>query len=373
MKNGGFMRFLKAFTCLLPAAAALLLFFLLPFFPGFAEIAVTGGIFRLLSAPLGMLTSLLPFSLTEIAVVAAVPALILLTVLFVRHMRRSANRKRTAGRAVKAAGWTLSLLLLAYMLLHGLNFDRRPAAELMELDVSPKSAAFLQQVTGDLARLASREREGLSEDDDGCAVLSEPLDDTLSRAGEGYRALQGDYSFLWGTVNRAKPVVLSHWWSYTGITGVYFPFFNEANINRDVPASGIPATAAHELAHTRGFAREDECNFFAYLSCVSHPDAEYRYSGYLLAYTLCANALYDYDADRWREASAFCSEGMRRDIVQNNDYWKRFEGQIQQLSSAVNDSFLEAQGDPDGVLSYDRAVSLILAWYQSEELLESAD
>ena len=64
MKNGGFMRFLKAFTCLLPAAAALLLFFLLPFFPGFAEIAVTGGIFRLLSAPLGMLTS--PVSYTHL-------------------------------------------------------------------------------------------------------------------------------------------------------------------------------------------------------------------------------------------------------------------------------------------------------------------
>ena len=139
MKNGGFMRFLRACTCLLPAAAALLLFFLLPFCPGFAETAVTGGIFRLLSAPLGMVTSMLPFSLTEIAVIAAIPALVLLIVLFVRRLRRSADRKRTAGRAVKAVGWTLSLLLLAYMLLHGLNFDRRPAAELMAREIPCRS------------------------------------------------------------------------------------------------------------------------------------------------------------------------------------------------------------------------------------------
>ncbi len=81
-----------------------------------------------------------------------------------------------------------------------------------------------------------------------------------------------------------KPVQLSHWWSYTGITGMYFPFFAEANVNIDVPDSGIPATAAHELAHTRGFAREDECNFLAYLACIHHSSGDVRYSGYLSAY-----------------------------------------------------------------------------------------
>lgn len=76
----------------------------------------------------------------------------------------------------------------------------------------------------------------------------------MRQAGEGYKALDDRYSFLWGTVNRGKPVKLSHWWSYTQITGMYFPFFAEGNINVDQPDCDIPVTAAHELAHTRGFA-----------------------------------------------------------------------------------------------------------------------
>ena len=43
----------------------------------------------------------------------------------------------------------------------------------------------------------------------------------------------------------------------------------------------FPSTAAHELAHTRGFAREDECNFFAFLTSIASDSADCRYSGYL--------------------------------------------------------------------------------------------
>lgn len=361
---------------LLPAAAALLLFVCLPHLPGFTETVITGGLFRLISAPLGLLTSLLPFSLTE-ALLLTSPFLLMLVLARFRRSCCLRGKRGAARQLLKGMVWLLSLLLLAYMLLHGLNFSRRPAAELMGLELSPQPVERLQQATAELARRASQEREGLSEDENGCMRLTggegwASVEELLSRAGEGYQVLQGEYPFLWGTVNRAKPVMLSHWWSYTGITGMYFPFLAEANVNVDIPASELPATAAHELAHTRGFAREDECNFLACLSCIYSPSADYRYAGYLLAYTLCANALYDCDADRWREASAVCSDRMRRDLARSRSYWQQFEGELQHFSTAVNNGFLEVQGDPDGVRSYDRAVSLILAWYQQRGLPASA-
>ena len=179
----------------------------------------------------------------------------------------------------------------------------------------------------------------------------------------GYRSLQGTYPFLFGGVFRAKPVQLSHWWSYTGITGMYFPMLAEANVNIDVPDSSIPATAAHELAHTRGFAREDECNFLAYLTCIHSDSADFRYSGYLMAYIYCSNALYAYDIELWRETRAACSEGVLRDLGERNRYWEAFEGRVQEISNSVNNSFLESQGQEKGTLSYDEVVSLIVSYY----------
>lgn len=61
-----------------------------------------------------------------------------------------------------------------------------------------------------------------------------------------------------------KPVANSWLMSRAQLTG-QFTFTYEANINILAPDYTIPATICHELAHTRGFMREDEANFIAYL------------------------------------------------------------------------------------------------------------
>jgi hypothetical protein len=63
---------------------------------------------------------------------------------------------------------------------------------------------------------------------------------------------------------------------------VYCPWLGESNVNTDIPHSEIPHTAAHEVAHTMGFAREDACNFIAYLGCITSNDPDYVYSVYLI-------------------------------------------------------------------------------------------
>lgn len=349
----------------LPGGIALLLFFLLPHLPGVTEWVFSRGLFRVVSVPLGALTSLFPFSLTELLAVAAAPLLILLIVLLVRQYRRAPSRRQLTRRLLRGTAWVLSSLFALYALLHGLNFYRMPVAELMDLDTRQQDAVFLQRVCRDLAEQASAERARLPEDADGRIDPEKSRTAILRQANAGYRAAQEDYPFLWGGVWNPKPVQLSHWWSYTGITGMYFPFLAESNVNIDVPVFSMPATAAHELAHTRGFAREDECNFLAFLTCRYQDDPLYRYSGNILAYIYCSNALYDYDEDMWQESRSACSDAMLRDLQEQRQYWKQFEGEVQQVSTSVNDAFITAHGDDDGVLSYDRVVELILAYYQT--------
>ena len=339
---------------LLPLLLAAGLYLLLPYFPGFTETVVTGGVFRALSVPFGWLISWLPFSLTEVLVVLGIPtALVWLVVGIVR-----AGRRKRWFPLIKTVCWILSVGLLLYMLLHGVNFYRRPVAEIMDLTVTAHSTDDLAALAMQMAANAEKERQALSENADGTVAVAVKLTD----AGEGFAVLDDHYPFLWGATNRVKRVLLSHYWSYTGITGMYFPLLAEANVNTDQPAWCIPFTACHELAHTRGFAREDECNFLGYLAAISHPDAAYRYSGYYMGYIYCNNALYALDPDKAATVSATVSEGMRRDLIAQSAYWQQFEGPVQDVSDAVNDGFITSQGVPDGVYSYGRCVDLLLAW-----------
>ena len=350
----------------LPAVLAAGLALLLPHCPSFTETAVTGGVFRLLSVPLGWLVSWLPFSLTELLVVVGVPAGAVLLIVAAVRFFRTPHKRAFAYRLVRPIAWTVSCLLLGYMLLHGANYYRLTAAEKMSLDVHERSTAELAALCEYFAAEAAAARAELSENADGTVCLQNGTADLLAAAGEGYAVLDDTYPFLWGATDRVKPVTLSHWWSYTGVTGMYFPMLAEANVNVDQPAWCVPFTAAHELAHTRGFAREDECNFFAYLACTAHPSADYRYSGYYMAYIYSINALNRRDPERAVAIASAVDAGVRRDLTAQSRYWDAFEGPVREMSDAVNDGFISSQGVPDGIYSYGRCVDLLLAYHDQK-------
>lgn len=366
-----FLSALRYFTFLIPAAAALLFGTLWSLSPALAEQVHARVFFPILSLPISFFTSLLPLSLTELCCVAALPLLLVLLVVVILRLIRKNGRLLFLKKTVRACGWALSSAFLLYMLLHGFNFYRLTVAQNLELDMGEKSPEQLLAVCIDLAEKAAAERQTLEEDGDGVMKLKDGVAVCLSHAPEYIDKVKKQYDFFGGQIGhwfttRPKGVFLSHYWSYTGITGMYFPFFAEANINVDIEEFSIPYTVCHELSHTFGFAREDEANFLSYLLCTGSSSAEYRYSGYASAYISCSNALYRYDKKLWEEASGHVSAAMWRDFNAQSRYWKQFEGEVMQAASSVNDSFLKAQNQQDGVLSYDRVVALILAHYEKE-------
>ena len=355
---------------LLPAITAALLYFLLPHFPHFTEIFFSLGVFRVISVPLGMFTSIFPFSLTEILVLTAFPLLIFLIVRLISRLKKAGQKRTVCLKSLKSCTLALSAALLFYMLLHGVNFYRLPVEKLLDLNTARVTPENFRDVCIELASNASKERKKVKEDEHGRMKLSESVSKTLLNANESYKRLDDSYSFLWGGVWRPKPVMLSHYWSSTRICGMYFPFFAEANINVDQPDCDIPFTAAHELAHTRGFAREDECNFFAYLSCINSDSADARYSGYLSAYMYCIGELSSYDKDMANEANRHLSEAVWQDFEGRNEYWEQFDKPIDNvignISNEINNSFIESQGVEKGALSYGEVVRLIVAWHNTE-------
>ena len=267
---------LKWVFCAIPAALGALMYIILPHFPVFTEYALSRGLFRIVGFPLSWLSSLFPFSLAELLLVLSLPVLVTLLVLWIRRMVKCGQYLRVLERGCRGIAWFVSLVFLMYMVMHGANFSRIPAGELLDLPTGTYTAQDLYKVTCDLADKASQARESLPEDENGCVTLSVSRSRLLLMADDGYRQLREDYPFLKAATWRVKSVALSHWWSYTGIVGIYIPWLGEANVNTDVPDNNLGFSAAHEVAHTMGFAREDECNFLAWLACTAADQPDYR-------------------------------------------------------------------------------------------------
>jgi hypothetical protein len=150
--------------------------------------------------------------------------------------------------------------------------------------------------------------------------------------------------------------------SYMHITGVYSFFTGEANVNVNFPDYTIPYTAAHELAHQRGIAREDEANFIAYLVCISSDDAYIRYSGYLNLYEYVASALYRADPDLYFDLRDQLPSAVRYELIAYSEFFDQFrDSTVGEISNAVNDLYLKGNGT-EGTQSYGLVVDLAVAY-----------
>ncbi|MDD4502616.1 MAG: DUF3810 family protein, partial [Clostridia bacterium] len=121
---------------------------------------------------------------------------------------------------------------------------------------------------------------------------------------------------------------------------------------------------AHELAHRNGITSEDEANFFAFYTLYDSSDINLRYSAYAMTLIHTMNSLYSKDADAYKELASTYSDKLRHDYDRYSEHWDRYEGEISEMSSKANDTYLKAQGQSDGIFSYGRVTDIMLAWYE---------
>ena len=139
-----------------------------------------------------------------------------------------------------------------------------------------------------------------------------------------------------------------------------------AETTTDFPLPLFAATAAHELAHQRGVAKEQEANFCSVLSSLTYGDPEYCYSACLLAYIHLSNALYDADRSTWSAIYSSLSEPVLRDLAANREYWKQFDTKVRKVYNTVYENFLYSYGQTLGLKSYGACVDLLVHYYIGE-------
>ena len=328
--------------------------------PAVVEDLYARRLYPVVAHAVSFVTGRLPFSLAEVGVVVGLLAIVIVSVRFVVTWRRGARRPlrlRMARLAAAVAG-----VVLAFDLLWGFNYDRQPVATLLHYDVSPGRPEDLAALARDLIAEASRLREGLPEDGHGVLRLVDGRGGALGRARLGFAGKTLEQRLpLPAMAGRPKLVLLSPAMSYLGIAGIFIPFTCEANVNSTLPEWEIPFTATHELAHQRGFAREEEANYVGYLACRAHPDRDFRYSGVFRASLYALAALAHADREAYGRLRGGLADPLRRDLAALAAWNRRYASRLSEVQERVNDTYLKTQGQAAGVQSYGQVVDLLLA------------
>jgi len=273
------------------------------------------------------------------------------------------------------------VMAILFQAMHGINYRRTKASAELKLNTTEELTFEDYCAALRWAYLGMIEaRSQLGEDYNGVAHMQYGFENSAIYANSLLDSFADKYDIaLTKNYVRAKPVSLSHYWSYTYIVGMYDPFLCEANINTDyIDITDFPITVCHELCHAKGYASETDCNLLASLACCQATRADFRYAGYnwifwnLYGVTesiaeATGNVMPEY---------AYTSEiePVLRDEMASRYYWSKIDEEVEAIkdifnvditetSDNVNDAFLKSNGEEEGVEAYVVPDSIYVRFY----------
>lgn len=344
-------------------------------FPSFAD-WYSGNIYPFLQGSVGRAAGWFPFSVSEVllyllAAVATVSGS--LQAVKALKNKESAGFCRWAWSIFLAAG----VLYFLYVVNCGINYQKESFADSAGMKVTEYSVEDLKEtcvwLTGEVNRLSgSVERDGagvmrLTEnrkngEENTMKRMKDLSEGPAEQAVNAMQKLGGSYPSLSGYYPRPKALLNPWLLSVQNLTGIYSPFTIEANYNSAMTDYNIPFTMCHELSHLKGFMQEEEANFIAFLACISSEEEEFQYSGNLMGWIYCMNVLYKVDYHEWEEVRATLADAVEADLDANREFWNRYDTVAAEVSNKVNDTYLKANGQDDGVQSYDRMTDLVVTY-----------
>ncbi|MBK5257336.1 MAG: DUF3810 domain-containing protein [Vicinamibacteria bacterium] len=267
-------------------------------------------------------------------------------------------------RALSGIGFALGLLVFGFYLSWGLAY-RYPGLgpRLAPWDSVSEGAPMserLVELTERSARLLALASEGSVSFEGSEAILMARINSGL-RAGVARLPVAIDATPVRTVAfGPAKLSRVSFALSRLQLSGYYLPWTGEAQINAQMPRTLWPRVAAHEGAHQRGFARENEAMVIGLLTCLESPDPMVFYSGTLGLFAGFDRELARVDGEERKTVWAALPRRVREDFTRESAFWKSHEGVAGAISEGANDAYLKAQGVRSGIGSYNETTRLLL-------------
>lgn len=330
-------------------------------FPDFADL-FNSSVAMTLRRIFAYLTACFPFSVAE-ALIFTSPILIFLVsrAMFNYMDTREYGFSRVIASLVAAAVLMGSVFTLNFSAgYRGSTLDEKlglPVGEISGEDLE-KTALYVAAKVNDIA------------DDvyftSGGSIRGMTHSETVKELHDSYDKLSEEYDFVGNFTAPVKRLAISPLMTYTHISGVYTYFTGEANLNINYPEYINVYTIAHEMAHQRGTARENEANFIAYLVCIGSDNSYIQYSGYLNMFEYLVSALYESDPEKASTLYYELDSRALNDIICYSGFFEKYsDSAASDVSEVINDTFLQSQGT-EGVRSYGMVVDLAVAYHEAD-------
>lgn len=253
----------------------------------------------------------------------------------------------------------LAFMVCLFFLLWGFNYGRQSLSSSLHLDLHPLSAEQLRTEAEQTAGRLLEIREKIQKDTMSLPeiIFVNKLEENCQKAlGQTLTELHYPVSSVRGRLLPEDVFLVFD------VGGMYLPFVGEANIDDAVYYSKKPFYMIHEMAHGNGFTEEADCNFLAYLSCLSSSNLSLRYSGdlnYLL-----------YLLGEWRQQDSTACDAfldamptlLHKDILELQQYERRHSFRTGVAGDVINNFYLKFLGIKEGTLNYNKMVLMIYAW-----------
>ena len=311
---------------------------------GFAE-WYSVSIYPLITGTAGRLTGAVPFSLAE-AAVCILPFIVIADI--VRCRKR-------LGSAFLHILLIASVLFFLYAANCGVNYHRNSFVDPEALS----GAEFTEEQLVDFCEyIISRIEDcGPAPECPQGAELAESARKSMDKLSESSSSLRGYYPVP------KQLSVLSGAFSAMGVSGIYSPFTVEANINGEMPGMEKPFTACHELSHLRGYMNEGEANYIGWLACIGSDDPAFNRSGWLMGWMYAGGTLRRVDPERYEKLCEKLPSYAASEIGDNRQFWVSHETRASEVQDRVNDAYLKANDQKDGIQSYGMVTMLMLMYY----------
>jgi hypothetical protein len=351
---------LKRVAVILALALAIYLLMLLAGHPQAVEKYYSQGLYPVVCFILHPVLNIFPFSLGDVVYVAVIAYLIYAAIRLVKLLFK--KRFLQAGLLTTGVVIGVQTGLLLFYLFWGMNYFRPSAAERLKLKESKFATTELQAVTAILIDSANATRARVTPAD-----LQQTNDTIYTTAINAVRQLGGTSANFKTYSPRIKPSLLTPLLNYIGTSGYYNPFTTEAQLNYQQPVFVRPFVACHEMSHQMGYGAEDEANFVGYLAATHSKDRLLRYSAYQLAVREFMFSLYLADSLLNKELRKRISPQVKADFKQERQYWQAYQNKANVITGIFYDNFLKANNQPQGLDTYNRMVTLVMAMYRKQQ------
>jgi Protein of unknown function (DUF3810) len=334
-------------------------------FPDAVEKYYSTGIYPLIARLLRFIFGWIPFSIGDVIYLGLFIYIIYKIVYLVKRIVQKRISRNYLVYLLGRLVYILCCVYIVFNVLWGLNYDRRGISYQLQLDVQPYSAEELSTV---LKLIAGK----LNTMDSAAMWNRPPLDNNrflFRQSVASYTALTAHSDIFYYPNPSIKPSIFSELCNYWGFSGYYNPFTAEAQVNTTVPSYIRPFTTCHEMGHQLGYAKENEANFSAYLSCKGSADPAYRYSVYFDLYLYAASELYERDSTLYLPIRASLNPGVKKDIQDLQAFFKKYENPVEPYIRRLYGNYLKANSQPKGLMAYDEVVGRVVAYYKKYKLI----